>query len=103
MWCFSKKTQKRDGKPKKSEDHLQHIPFRLREIMKSKDKMKAGAKKLRKGEQKFFQTPMNIWLYNSDKPGVFLTLQPPPLTIRSMALQMETYLSHISEEDNMKV
>ncbi|XP_017280791.1 coiled-coil domain-containing protein 137 isoform X2 [Kryptolebias marmoratus] len=47
----SKKKLKRDGKPKKEEDHLKHIPFRLREIMKSKDKMKAGslgAKKLRK-------------------------------------------------------
>ncbi|XP_037544332.1 coiled-coil domain-containing protein 137 [Nematolebias whitei] len=43
----SKKKQKRDGKPKKPEDHLQHIPFRLREMMKSKEKMKAGAKTLR--------------------------------------------------------
>lgn len=41
--------QKRDGKNKKSkpEDHLSHIPFRLREIMKSKDKMKKGAKKVK--------------------------------------------------------
>ncbi|KAM7371916.1 hypothetical protein PAMP_009116 [Pampus punctatissimus] len=48
----SDKKQKRDGKPKKAkEDHLKHIPFRLREIMKSKDRMKAGtlkAKKLKK-------------------------------------------------------
>ncbi|XP_007556370.1 PREDICTED: coiled-coil domain-containing protein 137 [Poecilia mexicana] len=50
---LSKKKIKGDGKPKKTtqEDHLQHIPFRLREIMKSKDKMKnesLGGKKLKK-------------------------------------------------------
>lgn len=60
---FSKKTQRRDGKPKNEKDHLEHIPFKLREIMKSKDKMKngsLGSKKLRKGEQ----TPMKhcFWL-----------------------------------------
>ncbi|XP_008327748.1 coiled-coil domain-containing protein 137 [Cynoglossus semilaevis] len=35
---------KRDGKPKKTKevDHLDHIPFKLREIMKSKDKIKNG-------------------------------------------------------------
>ncbi|XP_027897987.1 coiled-coil domain-containing protein 137 [Xiphophorus couchianus] len=49
----SKKKIKGDGKPTKTaqEDHLQHIPFRLREIMKSKDKMKnesLGSKKLKK-------------------------------------------------------
>lgn len=46
----SGKSQKKDGKPKKAnpEDHLSHIPFRLREIMKSKDRMKAGpAKKIK--------------------------------------------------------
>ncbi|KAM7386966.1 hypothetical protein PAMA_009548 [Pampus argenteus] len=46
----SDKKQKRDGKPKKAkeEDHLEHIPFRLREIMKSKDRMKAGSLKAKK-------------------------------------------------------
>ncbi|KAM4717726.1 coiled-coil domain-containing protein 137 [Anableps anableps] len=49
---LSKKKFKGDGKAKKTtqEDHLQHIPFRLREIMKSKDKMKTkslGSKKLK--------------------------------------------------------
>ncbi|RVE69593.1 hypothetical protein OJAV_G00079360 [Oryzias javanicus] len=49
----SKTKPKRDDKPKKTgeEDHLKHIPFRLREIMKSKERMKAGklgSKKLRK-------------------------------------------------------
>uniref|UniRef100_A0A4W6G2A4 Coiled-coil domain containing 137 n=1 Tax=Lates calcarifer TaxID=8187 RepID=A0A4W6G2A4_LATCA len=41
---FSDKKLKRDGKPKKAkqEDHLKHIPFRLREIMKSKERMKKG-------------------------------------------------------------
>uniref|UniRef100_A0A3Q1FSL8 Coiled-coil domain containing 137 n=1 Tax=Acanthochromis polyacanthus TaxID=80966 RepID=A0A3Q1FSL8_9TELE len=36
---------KGDGKPKKAkeEDHLEHIPFRLREIMKSKHRMKKGS------------------------------------------------------------
>ncbi|XP_018560071.1 coiled-coil domain-containing protein 137 [Lates calcarifer] len=48
----SDKKLKRDGKPKKAkqEDHLKHIPFRLREIMKSKERMKKGslgAKKLK--------------------------------------------------------
>ncbi|XP_038133336.1 coiled-coil domain-containing protein 137 isoform X1 [Cyprinodon tularosa] len=49
----SKNKFKGDGKTKKpkQEDHLQHIPFRLREIMKSKEKMKGaslGSKKLKK-------------------------------------------------------
>ncbi|XP_059204840.1 coiled-coil domain-containing protein 137 [Centropristis striata] len=43
---------KRDGKPKKAkQDHLEHIPFKLREIMKTKERMKTGslkAKKLKK-------------------------------------------------------
>lgn len=46
---------KRAGKPKP--DHLKHIPFRLREIMRSKEKMKTGASKPRKlqdGEKGFF-------------------------------------------------
>ncbi|XP_062294958.1 coiled-coil domain-containing protein 137 isoform X2 [Scomber scombrus] len=46
----SDKKLKRDGKDKKAkeEDHLKHIPFRLREIMKNKDKMKAGSLKAKK-------------------------------------------------------
>ncbi|XP_075999367.1 coiled-coil domain-containing protein 137 [Genypterus blacodes] len=47
----SDKKLKRDGKVKKAkEDHLNDIPFRLREIMKSKERMKMGnkAKKLKK-------------------------------------------------------
>lgn len=51
---FSDKKLKRDGKPKKAKpDHLKDIPFRLREIMKSKERMKTGtlkAKKLKEGE-----------------------------------------------------
>lgn len=47
----SEKKLKRDGKPKKAKpDHLKDIPFRLREIMKSKERMKTGplrAKKLK--------------------------------------------------------
>ncbi|XP_012726527.2 coiled-coil domain-containing protein 137 isoform X1 [Fundulus heteroclitus] len=50
---LSKQKIKGDGKTKKAkqEDHLAHIPFKLREIMKSKDKMKTeslGSKKLKK-------------------------------------------------------
>uniref|UniRef100_A0A1A7X407 Coiled-coil domain containing 137 n=1 Tax=Iconisemion striatum TaxID=60296 RepID=A0A1A7X407_9TELE len=53
----SKQTLKRDENPKKvkPENHLEHIPFRLREIIKSKDKVKRGsfgAKKPKKAEQK---------------------------------------------------
>ncbi|XP_058509592.1 coiled-coil domain-containing protein 137 [Solea solea] len=46
----SDKTLKRDGKPKKAKemDHLKHIPFRLREIIKSKDQMKTGSIKSKK-------------------------------------------------------
>ncbi|CAG5897844.1 unnamed protein product [Menidia menidia] len=49
----SKNKYKEDAKLKKAkpEDHLQHIPFRLREIMKSKNRMKTGSvavKKLKK-------------------------------------------------------
>uniref|UniRef100_H3CWP3 Coiled-coil domain containing 137 n=1 Tax=Tetraodon nigroviridis TaxID=99883 RepID=H3CWP3_TETNG len=42
-------TLKGRGKPKKAEpDHLQHIPFKLREIMKSKDRMKKALLKPKK-------------------------------------------------------
>ncbi|KAG7460227.1 hypothetical protein MATL_G00219080 [Megalops atlanticus] len=44
---LSKKKQKRDAKPR-SQEHLDQIPFRLREIMKSKERMKIGASKLKK-------------------------------------------------------
>ncbi|XP_036409381.1 coiled-coil domain-containing protein 137 [Megalops cyprinoides] len=44
---LSKKKQKRDAKPR-PEEHLDQIPFRLREIMKSKERMKIGASKLKK-------------------------------------------------------
>ncbi|XP_054464006.1 coiled-coil domain-containing protein 137 [Anoplopoma fimbria] len=44
-----KKLKQRDGKPKKAKpDHLEHIPFRLREIMKNKEKMKTGSSKSKK-------------------------------------------------------
>ncbi|XP_072550425.1 coiled-coil domain-containing protein 137 isoform X2 [Salminus brasiliensis] len=39
--------QRKDVKPRPDE-HLEQIPFRLREIMKSKDKMKMGSNKLKK-------------------------------------------------------
>ncbi|XP_051905752.1 coiled-coil domain-containing protein 137 [Hippocampus zosterae] len=35
----SAKKQKRDGKADKKDDHLEHIPFRLQEIIKSKERM----------------------------------------------------------------
>ncbi|KAM6905299.1 coiled-coil domain-containing protein 137 [Xenentodon cancila] len=46
----SKNKLKGDGQPKKpeQEDHLKHIPFRLREIMKSKERMKTGSPGARK-------------------------------------------------------
>ncbi|KAJ7990054.1 hypothetical protein DPEC_G00310870 [Dallia pectoralis] len=46
------KMSKRDGKPTQDE-HIEQIPFRLREIMKSKERMKMGpnkAKKMRKAD-----------------------------------------------------
>lgn len=57
--CLNSSDQKtkRDGKPKKTKevDHLDHIPFKLREIMKSKDKIKNGTlvSKKHKGEYEF--------------------------------------------------
>ncbi|XP_034151459.1 coiled-coil domain-containing protein 137 isoform X2 [Esox lucius] len=54
---------KRDGKPRQDE-HLEQIPFRLREIMKSKERMKMGpskAKKMRKADA--------IGLTPKPKPG----------------------------------
>lgn len=53
----SEKKLKTDGKLKKAkhEDHLKHIPFRLREIMKSKERMSMGSsrrKKMKKGVRK---------------------------------------------------
>ncbi|TKS92017.1 Coiled-coil domain-containing protein 137 [Collichthys lucidus] len=45
----SDKKFKGNGKPKKAKpDHLNDIPFRLREIMKSKERMKTGAVKAKK-------------------------------------------------------
>ncbi|XP_061702211.1 coiled-coil domain-containing protein 137 [Syngnathoides biaculeatus] len=47
----SAKKQKRDGKaPKerKQVDHLEHIPFKLQEIMKSKERMQSGSLKAKK-------------------------------------------------------
>ncbi|XP_075942003.1 coiled-coil domain-containing protein 137 [Anarhichas minor] len=44
-----KKLKQRDGKPKKAKpDHMEHIPFKLREIMKSKEIMKTGSLKTKK-------------------------------------------------------
>lgn len=44
-----KKLKQRDGKPKKAiPDHMEHIPFKLREIMKSKERMKTGSLKTKK-------------------------------------------------------
>ncbi|XP_031723892.1 coiled-coil domain-containing protein 137 [Anarrhichthys ocellatus] len=44
-----KKLKQRDGKPKKAKpDHMEHIPFKLREIMKSKERMKTGSLKTKK-------------------------------------------------------
>lgn len=67
------KKQKRDDKAK--QDHLEHIPFRLREIMKSKDRMKTGplkAKKLKEGEQKsFFYTFAYLYFLFSNSHGLF--------------------------------
>lgn len=39
---------KPDGKPRRAEDHINDIPFRLREIMKSKERMKMGKKSRKK-------------------------------------------------------
>lgn len=45
----SDKKLRRDSKPKKAlQDHLEHIPFRLREILKSKERMKTGHLKAKK-------------------------------------------------------
>ncbi|XP_056144318.1 coiled-coil domain-containing protein 137 [Lampris incognitus] len=43
---------RRDGKPRnpKQVDHLQQIPFRLREIMKSQERMKMGASRTRQSK-----------------------------------------------------
>ncbi|XP_068435582.1 coiled-coil domain-containing protein 137 [Clinocottus analis] len=43
-----KKLKQRDGKAKAKPDHLEHIPYRLREIMKNKEKMKTGSSKAKK-------------------------------------------------------
>ncbi|KAI4876909.1 hypothetical protein NFI96_030222 [Prochilodus magdalenae] len=43
----NKKRPKKDAKPQ-LEEHLEQIPFRLREIMKSKEKMKMGSRNLKK-------------------------------------------------------
>ncbi|XP_034449786.1 coiled-coil domain-containing protein 137 [Hippoglossus hippoglossus] len=52
----SDKKLRQDGKPQKAreEDHLEHIPFRLREIMKSKERMKSGPLKSKKLKDAIF-------------------------------------------------
>ncbi|XP_026217207.1 coiled-coil domain-containing protein 137 [Anabas testudineus] len=47
------KKLKRDDKTKKAkqEDHLKHIPFKLREIMKSKERIKTGSFKAKKQKE----------------------------------------------------
>lgn len=59
FFYFSVKKLKRDAKSKKAKpDHLEDIPFRLREIMKSKERMKTGSlkpKKPKQGEKSFFR------------------------------------------------
>uniref|UniRef100_A0A3Q0QR60 Coiled-coil domain containing 137 n=1 Tax=Amphilophus citrinellus TaxID=61819 RepID=A0A3Q0QR60_AMPCI len=47
----------RGDKPKKAKqvDHLQHIPFKLREIMKAKDRMKTGSLKAKKPKEEYSQ------------------------------------------------
>ncbi|XP_016295655.1 coiled-coil domain-containing protein 137 isoform X2 [Sinocyclocheilus anshuiensis] len=47
---FSKKNSKKNADPA-SDDHLQQIPHRLREIMKSKEKMKQGSQKRKKASK----------------------------------------------------
>ncbi|KAF3846283.1 hypothetical protein F7725_003361 [Dissostichus mawsoni] len=45
---------KRDGKPKKiKRDHIEHIPFKLREIMKNKQIMKTGKLKVKKPKETY--------------------------------------------------
>lgn len=59
LFNFSAKKLKQDAKSKKAKpDHLEDIPFRLREIMKSKERMKTGSlkpKKPKQGETNFFR------------------------------------------------
>ncbi|XP_077414443.1 coiled-coil domain-containing protein 137 [Vanacampus margaritifer] len=54
----STKKQKRDGKAPKDNkhvaDHLEHIPFRLQEIMKNKERMKKGSSKANKLKNALF-------------------------------------------------
>lgn len=47
---FSKKKSKKDANPA-SDDHLQQIPHRLREIMKSQERMKQGSQKRKKASK----------------------------------------------------
>ncbi|XP_037333218.1 coiled-coil domain-containing protein 137 [Pungitius pungitius] len=47
-----KRLKQRDGKPKKAKpDHMEHIPFKLREIMKSKERLKTGSVKPKKPKE----------------------------------------------------
>ncbi|KAJ4932702.1 hypothetical protein JOQ06_011117 [Pogonophryne albipinna] len=51
--CYNSDNKlKRDGKPKKiKRDHIEHIPFKLREIMKNKQIMKTGKLKVKKPKE----------------------------------------------------
>uniref|UniRef100_A0A8D3DU49 Coiled-coil domain-containing protein 137 n=1 Tax=Scophthalmus maximus TaxID=52904 RepID=A0A8D3DU49_SCOMX len=67
----SDKKLKRDGKPKKAkeEDHLKQIPFRLREIMKSKEMMKTApprSKKLKEGKLRETHQPSFFYSWGHD-------------------------------------
>ncbi|KAK5856224.1 hypothetical protein PBY51_007833 [Eleginops maclovinus] len=50
--------KKPDGRPKKiKRDHIEHIPFKLREIMKSKQRMKTGKLKVKKPKESIPEVP----------------------------------------------
>lgn len=97
---FSDKKHKRDGQPNKPKDHLEHIPFRLREIMKSKERMKAGpkkTKKLPKGEKGFHVIHIVFAGISYNRWFIYLCLSSLfPWKVNYRRPRMEIYLSHIS-------
>ncbi|XP_022521935.1 coiled-coil domain-containing protein 137 [Astyanax mexicanus] len=81
-----RKMQRKDVKPRPDE-HLEQIPFRLREIMKSKEKMKMGSKKLKKMRT----TPFNAQTETSDDI-------PVPHFRRGKQESESAYLKRMSRE-----
>lgn len=90
---LSDKKLKRHGKPRKApEDHLKHIPHKLRELMKSKEEMKMGSSKKKKLKKAFISKSKQE---GTDPEGI-----PVPHFKRKKKETVKAYLRRMDIETN---